>query len=266
MVLMMNKQGPVIMLLCFLMLSTISCKSSALTNLEENVSKDPNNIELKFKLAGNYNLRNMPEKALEQYKEILKVDPKNPDAFYNIGYYYYQQSQNKLAFSNFEKAIEFGMTGNNIYQQTNALAKELRHDGDNSPQLIKKEISYGFKALEQTKPDTDYGKYTTNLIILLNSLHEIIFQQKEYRELIFKLVSENSSIITKEKDPYNYFMLQTYLGDAYRVSDSRTDKEKAAKYYEDALSFFNSKDYPNERKIIVFDLEQVKREITYIGE
>ena len=53
-----------------------------------------------------FSLKKYPE-AREELEEILRLNPKEPDAYYNLGVYYYiyEHSRSK-AYSNFKKAID----------------------------------------------------------------------------------------------------------------------------------------------------------------
>ena len=82
----------------------------------------PNSIEAKFGLLN-------PEAAIEdftkvaiQYEDILKIDPQNTKANYNLGLYYYYRPDYNNAYKYFEKVVNlypFDYDSNLMYAWTN---------------------------------------------------------------------------------------------------------------------------------------------------
>ena len=80
-------------------------------NLEILLKKYPNNIDLKLNLCLIYNQTNLIKKAIACYKDVIKKDPRNYDAYYGISVSYYNsrnQDKNRtnLIIENTTKAIE----------------------------------------------------------------------------------------------------------------------------------------------------------------
>lgn len=79
----------------------------AATYYQNALQVDPNNIEINYNLAMLYQEMGEYEKAIEQYKILLTIDPKSKHALHNIGYIYLNYLGNYEEAANFfSKAIE----------------------------------------------------------------------------------------------------------------------------------------------------------------
>lgn len=81
-------------------------------NIEMLLKKYPNNIDLRLNLCLIFNQTNFFDKSISCYKDVLKIDPKNYDAYYGISTAYYnsassnQKSTATLIIENTTKAID----------------------------------------------------------------------------------------------------------------------------------------------------------------
>lgn len=81
-------------------------------NIEMLLKKYPNNIDLKLNLCLIFNETNFYDKSISCYKEILKADPKNYDAYYGISTAYYnngglnRRAKADLIIKNTSNALE----------------------------------------------------------------------------------------------------------------------------------------------------------------
>lgn len=72
--------------------------------LEFLTQKSPDVINYWVQLANAYNKTNKTDKALSAYKKITELDPKNRDAYVNIGIIYKERNQLSVARTFFQKA------------------------------------------------------------------------------------------------------------------------------------------------------------------
>ncbi|HZX11537.1 MAG TPA: tetratricopeptide repeat protein [Acidobacteriota bacterium] len=63
-----------------------------------------------------YDEANMPDKAIESAKKLIELQPKSADAYYNVGYMYVKQEQYQEAIPIFKKAIELNPDLEYAYQ------------------------------------------------------------------------------------------------------------------------------------------------------
>jgi Tfp pilus assembly protein PilF len=78
-----------------------------ITELEKEVLNNPKDKESLLHLAHLLNDSGFKEKAIERYKEYLRMDPKNADVWVDMGVCYYDTGNNKEAISSMEKALQF---------------------------------------------------------------------------------------------------------------------------------------------------------------
>ena len=81
-------------------------KLKEIKTLEEKVAADPTNAGQLLKLAHLLNDSGFSAKAIERYKNYLKMQPNEPDVIVDMGVCYYQLSDYNSAIATMEKAIK----------------------------------------------------------------------------------------------------------------------------------------------------------------
>ncbi|OGU61192.1 MAG: hypothetical protein A2V66_12630 [Ignavibacteria bacterium RBG_13_36_8] len=77
-----------------------------ITNLEKIVTSNPGDYKTLLQLAHLLNDSGFYQRAIEKYKEYLKVRPKESDVWVDMGVCYYQQNDFENALTNMKKALE----------------------------------------------------------------------------------------------------------------------------------------------------------------
>ncbi len=78
-----------------------------INTLEEAVKKNPNDKESLLHLAHLLNDSGFKEKAIDKYKQYLKIDSQNADVLVDMGVCYYETGKNLEAISYMEKALKY---------------------------------------------------------------------------------------------------------------------------------------------------------------
>lgn len=65
-------------------------------------------VAVLISLGNSYLERSQYSKALEQYRRVLDLEPKNPTAYYNIACVYSRQKKSKEALEALKQALEYG--------------------------------------------------------------------------------------------------------------------------------------------------------------
>ena len=68
--------------------------------------KNPNGSDAHFNLANVYRKKGLTEKAMHEYREVLKRDDRHFSANNNLGILYAMKGRNQEAVERFKKAIE----------------------------------------------------------------------------------------------------------------------------------------------------------------
>lgn len=91
------------------------------------LEKSPNKIRPRFNLANYYDGRNMTDKAVKEYMEILKIDPDCVEVHSNMGAIYYEQGRFEEAIVEFKAALKtlpaFAVAHNNLGAAYEALGR-----------------------------------------------------------------------------------------------------------------------------------------------
>ncbi len=66
----------------------------AVVGFKRVVHRDPNNLLARLRIGLALTQQGKYEQAIEEYNEILKIDPDYSDAHYNLGWVYYHELQN----------------------------------------------------------------------------------------------------------------------------------------------------------------------------
>lgn len=80
--------------------------NSKIEQLKQALLFSPNNIPLKLLLAQSLTDALNYEEALVQYKEVLQIEPKNPEATYNLALLYFNKQQYSTALVILEETID----------------------------------------------------------------------------------------------------------------------------------------------------------------
>src|SRR6478609_4043993 len=80
--------------------------NSKIEQLKQALLFSPNNIPLKLLLAQSLVDALNYEEALVQYKEVLQIEPKNPEATYNLALLYFNKQQYSTALVILEETID----------------------------------------------------------------------------------------------------------------------------------------------------------------
>ncbi|MFO7980531.1 MAG: tetratricopeptide repeat protein [Candidatus Aminicenantes bacterium] len=86
-----------------------------------------------------YDDANMPDKAIESAKKLIELQPNSADAYYNVGYMYVKQEQYREAIPIFEKAIELNPDMEYAYQNLAVCYSNL-NQYSNSIKILKQLI------------------------------------------------------------------------------------------------------------------------------
>jgi superkiller protein 3 len=68
---------------------------------------DPNNIGAIYNLASIYQERGESQKAVDMYQKVLQKNPNDPDMWFNLGLLYFQMEQYDKAKESFDKVLSF---------------------------------------------------------------------------------------------------------------------------------------------------------------
>ncbi len=77
---------------------------SRIATLQQVVARDPRNVQAWTQLGNDYYDTRQPQKAIEAYEHALEVDPKNPNVITDQGTMYRELKQFDKAVAAFEKA------------------------------------------------------------------------------------------------------------------------------------------------------------------
>ncbi|MBO9665675.1 MAG: tetratricopeptide repeat protein [Bdellovibrio sp.] len=80
--------------------------SESLSQAEEAVKKDPNNVDSHLLLGGLYSSMKLYPRAMEQYQTVMKLQPNNTEAPLYIGALYSEQKQSDKAVKYFEALLK----------------------------------------------------------------------------------------------------------------------------------------------------------------
>ncbi len=76
--------------------------------LEEALRINPNHVGILNALGQIYVSRGLTRKIFATYQKILELQPRNAEAFYNLGIYYYHSGDDSTAERFFTRAVELG--------------------------------------------------------------------------------------------------------------------------------------------------------------
>lgn len=77
-----------------------------INSLEEKVKSKPNDKDLLLQLAHLLNDSGLKTRAIDEYKEYLRLDSKNADVWVDMGVCYYETGKNQDAISSMERALK----------------------------------------------------------------------------------------------------------------------------------------------------------------
>ncbi|MDP8265003.1 MAG: tetratricopeptide repeat protein [Candidatus Aceula lacicola] len=142
-------------------------KSKEAINIFEKILKiDPENKKAFFNLGVAYNQNGNSLKAIECYDKTLEIDDKNSKAYFNLGYVYENIGEDKKAIFYYQKAIELDDVYSDAYYNIgNIYIKNMDAD----------------KAIEFYRKAVDANP---NHIDALVNLSTLLFYQKEFGEAI----------------------------------------------------------------------------------
>ena len=72
------------------------------------VTKRPISFEAHKSLGSLYLQKNLKEKALEEFKMAVEIEPEDPEPYYEIGRIYYERNETKKAAFYFDKYLYLG--------------------------------------------------------------------------------------------------------------------------------------------------------------
>jgi tetratricopeptide (TPR) repeat protein len=138
------------------------------------------------------------EKAIAEFKEVLKLDPKNVHAYNNIGVAYFRIGNLDQAIAYYSKAIDLGIADANMYffrgqmygkyQQEDAKAikdytKAIELQPKFSRAYLNRALSYSMLK-EHDKAIADYNKMVelrpADLKVIIDSRAEQYFEKGDY--------------------------------------------------------------------------------------
>lgn len=155
------------------------------------IRKEPNNYELRYLLANSFYEFGMPNKAIEEYNNVLKLKPDFAPAHIKLGMIHKKKGNTDLALREFAQAAE--LMPNNL---------ELKY------QLGKIYLERGMKdkALEEFRSTliTDPAFYQANLII-----SDILVEAKDYDNAIEEL--KLASIYSPKNPEIHYKLGKIYI-------------------------------------------------------
>lgn len=143
--------------------------TEAITKMEEAIKLDPNNIGLYFALGTAHDSKGDYDKAMQNYKKCLEIDPNYFDAHYNMAAIYYNQAA--------EKTRKMSSLGSSKAEQ-----KQYEELEKQSEDLFSKALPFFEKALQVNPND----------INTLIALKEIAARQNNYTK-----VNEYKALIEK---------------------------------------------------------------------
>ena len=123
--------------------------------MEEKVATDPTNAGQLLKLAHLLNDSGFSAKAIERYKNYLKMQHDEPDVIVDMGVCYYQLSDYNSAIATMEKAIKI----NPNHQIANFNLGIVNSAAGNHD----KALEFWRKAIE-ISPNSDIGKKAKDLL------------------------------------------------------------------------------------------------------
>jgi len=100
---------------------------SLIVQLERLVEKEPKNYEAYFNLGVAYLNKNMIEKSIESYKKAISIKPDFAEAHNNLGILYYSQGKLDEAITELESAVKYN---SNLAEAFNYLGMAYLGKGD----------------------------------------------------------------------------------------------------------------------------------------
>ncbi len=113
---------------------------------EEAVKANPNDPTARIKLAAAYLEMNSAGQALQQAKEAVRLEPKQPDPYYMLGLVEFKTGDNKNAITHLQTAVNTKGQTAQFYQDalvTLANAQEASGDRKNALVTLGKAIDFG---------------------------------------------------------------------------------------------------------------------------
>ena len=205
----------------------------AIPKLEKYVALEPNDKFGYYNLGRAYRKAD-PEKAIENYKKAVAIDPDYTDAHLGWGNVLSDQKNQKAATAKYEKCIKIDPKYFWAYYNLGRICEKK------SPE---KAMDYYKKTIELNK----------NYRSAYNSLGSLLFNQKKYKEALKQFQK------TVQIDP-NFYSGYFNQGRCYRM----IDLEKAPKQYQKAIEIKpNDVDAYNNLGNVMYDLDKVDKAIAY---
>jgi tetratricopeptide (TPR) repeat protein len=157
----------------FILAPTVHVASCAgeLEDAKELVRNNPDNAGAHFNLGVAYGANGMNKKAIKSYKQALRINPDFKEAHYNLGGGYYKSGKNEEAVESFKQAIridpDFAIAHYNL-----ACCYSLLGNVSKALKSLGEAIDLGFDDIKHIENDSD-----------LNGLRD----EAGYKKLINKL-------------------------------------------------------------------------------
>lgn len=130
MIILSSKRFPVLFVVLIAVLSFYACGSESPKTAEVEVESSGNPAKDSFRRGVQYSLKGDHEKAVEEYKKSLELNPNSAVAYSNLGFEYYDLDQFDKSAEYQEKALDINPElANAFYGLAMALEKKGDKDG-----------------------------------------------------------------------------------------------------------------------------------------